>query len=157
MPKPVTIGARFTSLVKCVVGGSTSTKGFTAVLFFGLCLAMSSCKDSEQIWSAEAKSPDNNFVATAQTLQPGGWGTGSPAQTIVALNWTTGSQKPTVIFTFVGKPEDAGSMNVGMNWLTPTHLELTYRGHPIIEFQAVKCYRVDISIREATLSSATAE
>jgi hypothetical protein len=35
-----------------------------------------------------------------------------------------------------------------MNWLTPTHLELTYKGRRTLDFEAVKCHGVDISVRE---------
>jgi hypothetical protein len=45
-------------------------------------------------------------------------------------------------------------ISVEMKWLTPTHLELTYKGHRTLDFQAVKCFGVDISVRD--LSGGTA-
>jgi len=105
------------------------------------------CKNSERTWSAEMKSPDGKFIATAETLEPGGWGTGAPPETYVDLNWISGSQKPTVVFSFMNGPNEPGGMNVGMHWLTPRHLELTYEGNPTIDFQAIKCGEVEISAR----------
>jgi len=93
------------------------------------------------------KSPDGKLIATAETLEPGGWGTGAPPETYVDLNWTSGSQEPTVVFSFNDGPNDLGGMNVGMHWLTPRHLELTYKGNPTIDFQAVKWGEVEISAR----------
>jgi hypothetical protein len=116
------------------------------LLFF---LSTVSCRNTERTWSAEAKSPDGRYVVTAETLRPGGWGTGAPAQTTVDLNYTSGHQGSAEIFTFVGGPDEPDGMNVGIKWLSPTQLELTYKGNPTIEFQAMKCRGVDISSREA--------
>jgi hypothetical protein len=90
----------------------------------------------------------------AETLRPGGWGTGAPAQTTVDLNYTSGHQSSSEILTFVGGPDGPDGMNVGINWLSPTQLELTYKGNPSIEFQAVKCRGVDIITREADTRAA---
>lgn len=113
-----------------------------------LCLGTSGCTNSEQTWFAEARSPDGKFVATARTLQPGGWGTGSPPETSVDLNWTTGSQKPAEIFQFVGDVDQPDNMKVGLIWLSPTQLEITYKPKRIIQFQAVRCFDVNISAQE---------
>lgn len=43
--------------------------------------------------------------------------------------------------------------HVDMNWLTPTHLELTYKGNQTVVFQAVKWADIDITVR--SLSSGT--
>ena len=122
-----------------------------------LCLMLAilcGCKNSEKTWSAEIKSPDGKMVATAETLTPGGWGTGAPAETYVDLNWTSGSQEPTVVFSFNGGAQSKAGMNVGMRWITPRHLEVTYEGKPIIDFQAIKWQDVEISAR-ATSANAT--
>jgi hypothetical protein len=111
-------------------------------------LATSSCTNSEQTWLAQVRSPDGKFVVTARTLQPGGWGTGSPPETSVDLNWTTGSQKPAEILQFVGDVDQPDNMKVGMVWLSPTQLEITYKAKRIIQFQAVRCFNVDITARE---------
>jgi hypothetical protein len=105
------------------------------------------CKNSERTWSAESKSPDGKIVATAETLAPAGWGTASPAETYVSLNWTSGSQEPTVVFSFNAGSQMKSNMNVGMHWVTLRHLELTYRGSPTIDFQAIQWQNVEISAR----------
>ena len=66
------------------------------------------------------------MIATAKTFEQSGFGTGW-VQTTVYLNWTTGSQPPTLILAFSEGPAGPGGMNVGMKWLTPTHLQLTYK------------------------------
>jgi hypothetical protein len=43
--------------------------------------------------------------------------------------------------------------NVKMIWLTPSHLEMAYNTHADINFQAVKCAGIDISVRELPSSS----
>lgn len=131
-----------------VMFGSGSFR--TAALFIlgVVFLVTSSCSNSEQTWLTEVRSPDGKFIATARTLQPGGWGTGAPPETSVDLNWTTGSQKPAEILQFVGDVDQPDNMKVGMVWLSPTQLEITYKPKRIIQFQAVRCFNVDITARE---------
>jgi len=106
---------------------------------------MSGCKASPS-WSAEAKSPDGKMIATANTFEQSGFGTGW-VQTTVYLNWTRGKQPKMLILAFSDGPSVPGGMNVGMNWLSPTHLELSYKGERPLDFQAVKAGGVDISVR----------
>jgi len=87
------------------------------------------------------------MVVSARTVRTSGIGTGDPG-TFVYLNWTTGSQDPTVILAFADGPGEAGDSSVGMNWLTPKHLELTYRGRRVFDFQAIRCHGIDISVRD---------
>ena len=106
---------------------------------------MSGCKASPT-WSAEAKSPDGKMIATASTFEQSGFGTGW-VQTTVYLNWAKGKQPRMLILAFSDGPAGPGGMNVGMNWLSPTHLELTYKGERPLDFQAAKAGGVDISVR----------
>jgi hypothetical protein len=117
----------------------------TSLIIFGVCVFVSGCKFPPS-WSAEARSPDGKMIATAKTFENSGFGTGGGG-TVVYLNWTTGSQLPMEILSFSDGPAGPGGMNVGMNWLTPTHLEITYKGHRTLDFQAVKCAGIDISVR----------
>jgi hypothetical protein len=43
-----------------------------------------------------------------------------------------------------------GTINLRMKWLTPSHLEVTYSGHPDLYFQAVKVWGIDISVRDVS-------
>lgn len=42
---------------------------------------------------------------------------------------------------------------MGMKWLTPTHLEVTYRSPRHLNFQAIKWADIDISLRDAAADS----
>ena len=124
-----------------------------SLMVIGVCVLVSSCDGPKTIWSAESRSPDGKMIATARTTQTSGIGTGDP-DTSVYLNWTTGSQAPTIILALMPDgPDEPGNMNVAMNWLTPRHLELTYKGPRTLDFEAVKCHGVDISVKD--LSSKT--
>lgn len=128
---------------------SSSELEIALPLVLGAAFFLSGCirLGSKTTWSAESRSPDGKRVASAFTVEQSGFGTGGGG-TDVYLNWTTGSQPKLLILAFSDGPSEPGGMNVGMNWLTPTHLELTYKGQRPLDFQAVKCYGVDISVRE---------
>jgi hypothetical protein len=122
-------------------------KKLTSFLMIGACFPILGCKGSEPTWSAASRSPDNRMIVTARTIEQSGFGTGFIG-TAVYLNWTSGSQPPTEILSFSDGPQKPDGMKVGMHWVTPTHLELTYKGARVIDFQAVKCDGVDISVKE---------
>jgi hypothetical protein len=46
-----------------------------------------------------------------------------------------------------------GITNVEMRWLSPTRLDVAYKGHPDVVFQVVRCAGIDVSIQD--LSSRT--
>ena len=118
------------------------------LLILGACVLISSCDGPRTTVAGESRSPDGKMVATAYRLEAGGIGTGDIA-THVYLNWTKGSQAATIILAFKDGEDDPNSdMSVGMNWITPTHLELTYKGPRTIDFEAVKCHGIDISLRD---------
>jgi hypothetical protein len=111
------------------------------------------CGADETIWSAEARSPDGRWLARAQTVQTGGFGTGITT-TDVNLKWIKGSDRPETILVFVHDPRSVpDAIHLSMNWVTPSHLEVTYDGHPRMNFQVVKYGDVEISLRD--LSKAT--
>ena len=139
---------------KPVAGGFPSLRKAASVLIFGVCVVVSGCKGSEKIWSAEARSPDGNMLASARTVAQSGFGTGYIG-TVVYLNRVKRSQPPMEILQLSDDYETpSDEISVEMKWLTPTHLELTYKGHRTLDFQAVKCFGVDISVRD--LSGGTA-
>jgi hypothetical protein len=122
-----------------------------SVLLFvvGACILASGCKGSQAIWSAEAKSPDGKMIATGSAFANGGFGASGAPATFVYLNWATGSQKPVQILSVESESDTPDEAKVGMNWLSPSHLELTYKGNTQhIDFQAVKFVGVDISVRD---------
>jgi hypothetical protein len=133
---------------KLVVGGLSPIWMATSLLVVGLCIFLSGCKGSETIWSAEARSPDGKMIATGRTVAQSGFGTGYIGTT-VQVNWTQGKQHPVEVLELSdGSEVPPDSTSVEMKWLTPTHLELTYRAPRSLDFQAVKCCgNIDITTR----------
>jgi hypothetical protein len=119
----------------------------TAIL---LCCLVSGCKDAATIWSTESNSPDGRWVATAQTDQYGGPGTAG-LQSTVSLSQGKGRQDKIEILQL---SQNATMVDLKLSWLTPTHLEITYKQPASVDFQAVKCSGIDISVRD--ISNGTA-
>jgi hypothetical protein len=130
------------------LGHDGSSLVIRAVVPLVLLVSLAGCikGGSETTWAAESRSPDGKRVASAFTIEQSGFGTGW-VQTTVYVNWTRGKQPKMLILAFSDGPSVPGGMNVGMNWLSPTHLELTYKGERPLDFQAVKAGGVDISVR----------
>ena len=94
------------------------------------------------------------MLASARTVAQSGFGTSS-IETEVYLKWIKSSQPPVQVLGFSYESEfPSGTTSVGMKWLNPTHLEVTYKGHANLGFQIVKCGGIDISVRD--LSGETA-
>ena len=129
--KPITLSLRSTKLL----------------LIIFVCAVMGDCKGAKPVWSADSRSPDGKMIATAEAFDNGGFVSPGPNATFVYLNWSTGSQARKEILEFSGWPSETDGMKVAMNWLSPTRLELTYKGKQTIDFQAVKYAGVDISVR----------
>jgi hypothetical protein len=111
------------------------------------------CKESPT-WSTESRSQDGKMVASARFYEGGGFGASGPSVTLVYLNWATGSQKPIQILGFHDESDKPVETRIGMLWLTPAHLEITYNAKvQAVDFQAVKFAGVDISLHD--LSSPT--
>jgi hypothetical protein len=119
-----------------------------AVLAFGVCILVAGCRDIATTWSAEARSPDGHWVATARTQQWGGPGTAYDATSVFLKQ---GSQPPTQILGF---SHQYATMNLKMTWVTPAHLEVTYGpserpgDHVSVDLQVVRIAGVDISLRK---------
>ena len=125
----------------------------------GVCVLVAGCHDAPTIWKAEARSPDGYWLASAETVQNGGFGTAG-IDTSVYLKRTNVSDPPMQVLGFscngpAPRPyvlDDAnagGTINLSMNWVTPSHLEVTYNGGANLYFQVVKYGDIDISVRES--------
>src|SRR5580704_7314722 len=118
------------------------------LLIVGVCAFGFGCRDSAVIWSAESRSPDGHWLALASTEQFGGPGTAA-VETTVYLKQD--SRDPVEILGLSNEGAyPSGITNVAMNWLDPSHLELTYKGHATVDFQVVKCAGIDISLRDVS-------
>ena len=133
----------------------SSSSTLAPLLALAICVLMSGC-GSHAIWSAESRSPDGKVLAKARAAATnGGLSILSITDTKVYLKWTTGSRTDTSVLELADASDDPVDTQVEMNWLTPTHLELTVKGNQSIVFQAVKWDGIDISVRD--LSKAAVE
>ena len=120
-----------------------------SLIVIGVCF-FGACQDVATTWSAEARSPDGLWLATARSQQWGGPGTAYDATTVY-LKSIKGPQPPAQVMLF---SHQFATMNLTMKWVTPKHLEVMYGpsanpgDHVSLDFQAVKCGGVDISVRE---------
>lgn len=133
---------------KFQANGHFTMRVVVLLLIVGACILASSCSnDAATIWSAKALSPDGHWVAIANTNQQSGPGTDS-ISTVVSLKRINDSRPPTQILFFSHNEEsNAHTINMRMHWLTSSHLNVTYNGHATLDFQAVKCAGVDISVQ----------
>ena len=108
------------------------------------------CRDGgvETIWTGEAKSPDGQWLAKAQTDQRSGLGTDG-ATTTVYLKPSNSARAPILVLTFSQNQNVQTSLiDLKMNWADQTHLEVSYNGHPNLDFQAIKCAGINIAVRD---------
>jgi len=151
MPQLILNGAAMRRMNRAGIGIFDVMRKFVLLLVVVTCVLASGCK-APLTWSAESRSSDGKMIATAKTVDESGPGTDF-IQTTVYLNWATNKNPPTMILAFSDGPPGPDGMKVGMNWLSPTHLELTYKGQRNLDFQAIKFGSVDITVRD--LSSGT--
>jgi hypothetical protein len=117
---------------------------------------VSGCRDEgTTIWSKEVRSPDGSWLATAATKQWSGPGNAYVA-TSVYLKEKGSAQPPVEVLGFSNDSAyPSGVTNVTMDWVTPTHLNVTYGSHATLDFQAIKCSGIDISVRDASAEMST--
>lgn len=101
------------------------------------------------IWSTQAVSPNGKLIASAQTMQTGGFGNASMA-TIVSLRqpWEKHSM---VVLSFDDNDIPSlpvGDTAVGLHWLSNSDLCVTYGQNVGIIFQAIKALGTSISIEQ---------
>jgi hypothetical protein len=114
----------------------------------GMCFVSSCSNDPVPIASAESKSPNGNWAATASTIQNAGFGTGD-VETGVYLKWVSSPHPPTLILGFSNESAyPPGITSVHMNWLTNSHLDVTYKIGATLNFQAIKAGGVEITAHQ---------
>jgi hypothetical protein len=131
-----------------------------SLMILGVCLLDAGC-GPPTVWEAAVRSPDGRRVAMARTVQNGGFGN-AWIVTTVSLKYANSSEPPTEVLGFscdgpVPRPytldnvaNAGGTIDLTMNWVTPSHLDVTYDGRRrgSLEFQAVKWSGVEISVRD---------
>jgi hypothetical protein len=126
-----------------------------ALIIVGVCTLLSGCQDSATIWSAESPSPNGYWLASAKTEQFGGPGTAGVYTTVYLKQ---GSHSPVQILTFSNESAyPSGITSVGMNWVSASHLEVTYKGHADLQFQVVKFAGVDVSVQDLSSKTDTSQ
>lgn len=114
---------------------------------FGVVLALSfmvSCSDPKT-WSVECRSPDRTWIASAFTIEHGGFA--NPwVETIVEIERASNSGSPQQVLGFGnGGP----AMKLRMHWDNPTHLSVVYDDDPkTLYYQVVKTSGIDISVTD---------
>ena len=95
-------------------------------------------------------------MATARSFEGGSFG-GSYNLTTVQLKMVRGSQPAAQVLLF---SHEYATMNLKMDWVSPKHLAVSYAAttrpndHVELEFEAIKCAGIDISIRDVSGESA---
>jgi len=128
---------------ECGIGGLSGTQRVAWLTTILLCILACGCRDSDTIWSAESPSPDGRWIATARTQQYGGPGTAG-IQSFVSLRQLGGRQDSVVVLQLT---QDTATIDLRLNWLDPLHLEITYSQPASVDFQAITCGGVGISVR----------
>jgi hypothetical protein len=144
-------GWTYDSTVRHVRGSRSAIRKGMLLLTIAVCALLTSCKNGTTIWSTEVQSPDGRWIARALTKQYSGPGNAG-LLTTVYMKRIKGPDEPIEILLF---EQDATSINLKMNWLTASHLEVTYKQPAVIDFQAIKCGGVDISVRDVSSDSAS--
>lgn len=125
----------------------------THLVILLVCLAVVGCQDKATIWSAESVSPDGNWRAMAHTDQYGGPGT-ARVQTIVLLKRTNMTGASIEILEFENDSANPpGITAVKMDWLTPSHLQVSFGRQAHLYFQVVKSAGIEISVRDNSSST----
>jgi hypothetical protein len=141
--------------MNAVLSGHELAARATSLASIGVCLLTSGCERATTTWSAEARSPDGLWVATARTESLAGPGTAYDGTTVY-LKWTKGGHATRVLAFTHYYP----TMNLKMEWITPTHLGVTYGenarpgDHVRVDFQVVKYGDLDISLRDLSTQTA---
>lgn len=107
--------------------------------------ALASCdKNPVTIASIDLKSPDGGWIALARTEQYSGPGNAGLYES-VWLERTAG--KRDAIEVLLLDEENPPPVDVKLQWLTPSHLEIAYREPATVDFHLIKYASIDISLR----------
>ena len=120
---------------------------------------LTACKptlDDLTVWRTKLASPDGQWIASARTIQNGGFGS-AYVSTDVYLGQKGDATDPQLILDFdcsgpVPHPyvldntaNRGGTIDLEMHWASARHLAITYRSSPTIDFQVVKYQGVEIT------------
>lgn len=140
-----------------------SHRGRTAVTFVTvfMCITLWACGGDPTIWSATSQSPNGYWLAVAHTVQHTGPGYNG-VETIVEIRRSADSPKHSQrVLAF---SNDGASMELKMNWVSPSHLEVVYKDDPemhehedMLYYQVIKTSGIDISVRKLSSRSSSSK
>jgi len=135
-----------------------------AVLAVTCALLLSGCSPPT-VWRMEARSPDGRYVATARTVQYGGFGSADivtsvyleqaniPETRMAVLSFSCDGPVPRP-YTLDDKANAGGTIGLRLRWQSPTHLSVTYDGGATVDFQAIRYQGIIISLTALSTRSA---
>ncbi|HJS88963.1 MAG TPA: hypothetical protein VJ738_03265 [Steroidobacteraceae bacterium] len=134
-------------------------KSFSWIVVPTLLIACKPTLDDLTVWKTQLTSPDGQWVASARTIQNGGFGS-ADVYTAVYLKTPESNGSPIEVLGFdcqgrVPHPyvldnaaNRGGTIDLAMKWITPSHLLVTYKGQPDIQFQAVRLDGIEITLQK---------
>jgi hypothetical protein len=120
------------------------------------------------VWTLEVPSPDGKWVAIADTVQNGGFGSAYIA-TSVYLRRTRSSREATTMlelscqgqiphpYALDNSANAGGSVHLAVQWLDSSHLHVTYDSHPEVLFHALTLGEVHISVDDHSEAHAASQ
>jgi hypothetical protein len=129
-----------------------------ALMIPGTCIVGAGCGSANTIWREELRSPDGQWLASADAVQNGGFGS-ALIQTQVYLEKTNGSNPRKAVLGFscegpAARPytqdnvaNKGGTIDLGMKWLSPSHLEVTYNGRANVNLQLTDYDGIEVSLK----------
>jgi hypothetical protein len=133
-----------------------------------LCSLLLNCTSKEDliVWNAEFPAPDQSYIAIAETIQNGGFGSAAISTSVYLAQADHSNIKTEILgfdcdgpiphaYTLDNIANAGGSVSLKLKWTDPTHLHVTYQGGPRVYFQAVKFGQVVITLED--LSAKTGE
>jgi hypothetical protein len=117
-------------------------------MFAALCfLPFAGCRaPNETTWLAQSLSPDRAWLALAHSEYTNHGFGGESVWTIVEMKQNISTGVPVEILEFSEGPDSIHDLK--MNWPSPNHLDITYRGDPPITFQAIKAFGKDVTVEQ---------
>jgi|HubBroStandDraft_1064217.scaffolds.fasta_scaffold02112_5 hypothetical protein len=128
-------------------------KGMLSVVTAGSVLVSGCQGDVETVWTAQVRSPDEKWIAIGRTDQHGGPGTAAVVTGVFLAPARDPRDQHLILNFFDGRP-DQGGVRLKMEWLTPSHLQVSFSQHPDFNFQVVRYGDIDISVRDVATPTA---
>jgi len=118
-----------------------------AIALIGVSLALVSCREpNETTWSIQSSSSDQAWLASAHSEHTNHGFGGESVWTTVETKQNIPNSKPVEVLLFEEGPDSVHDLK--MNWPSPDHLDITYRGNPPITFQAIKAFGKDVTVEK---------